>query len=153
MPSVFNHDNSCWGVKKSFCDFFQYELQEAQNSKSPEHEEKDKISSSPVNNSFQYSVSSNGYYGYQPHSRPDNTINNVTVCDCSNDDFAMDIEDNSNVCQSVTAGNNFMINFNLDSTRIQSYNRKRHFPDKFENVTKRKRQEGKPNCIFHSIIY
>uniref|UniRef100_A0A1B6MQB0 Uncharacterized protein n=1 Tax=Graphocephala atropunctata TaxID=36148 RepID=A0A1B6MQB0_9HEMI len=136
MPSIFNHENACWGVKRSICNVFQYDLgEELQTSKSNEFSNAPNSNNlASTLNSVQYSVSANGYYGYQPHS----IIQNHT-----NADNAMDVEEND-ISLNVPGENHCLsgrISF-TSSANYQNVRRKRPMNDSSMEITKRSRQEG-----------
>lgn len=134
MPSIFNHENACWGVKKSFsnllhCDF---------NDDFQTRKLGLVIGAHPSStNSVKYSVSSNGYYGYQPHS---NVQNQSESCDNN----AMDIDVNnipaSQFIPNPQESNGFVLS---PTPNIQVVNRKRQMTGDLIEDNKRMRPLGK----------
>lgn len=138
MPSIFNHENSCWGVKKSFSNLLQCDFDDdLQTSKVGVVSNNLPDSSNSVN----YSVSSNGYYGFQPHSSGQNQCQ-----PCDNN--AMDIDINNipagNFLQGSQGSNPFLLT--PSPHVIQSrMSRKRQISVDFIESNKRMRQQGKDN--------
>lgn len=120
MPSIYNHENTCWGIRRSSPDMFQYDLNEFQSNTSRELGCK---SSQSTNAPYvQYSVSSNGYYGYQPHQ---------AAPAVSNTEVSMDVED-----MDVTQSPNSNLTINNNSSTDCAY----VHPDPTLNILRRKRQ-------------
>uniref|UniRef100_A0A1B6JF71 Uncharacterized protein n=1 Tax=Homalodisca liturata TaxID=320908 RepID=A0A1B6JF71_9HEMI len=139
MPSIFNHENACWGVKRSTCDVFQFDIRDELQTRKPNEFG---VASSPniltpSHNSVQYSVSSNGYYGYQPHS---------IIQTQTNADSAMDVEETDIVPFSSIPNGNLSLsgNFTITSSSNcrENIRRKRPMNDSVVEQTKRSRQEG-----------
>jgi len=137
MPSIYNHENACWGIRRSSCDVFQFDLNE--EFKIDKSGNRDYQS----NNTFvQYSVSSNGYYGYQPHKA-------IQLGQAmANTEVEMEIEDvsistNSNISPindsaSMRLPGCAMLNTDL---QVNNVSRKRQMSCESVEGTKRFRQE------------
>lgn len=135
MPSIFNHENACWGVKKSFSNLLHCDFNDDFQTR--------KLglvigADSSSNNSVKYSVSSNGYYGYQPHSSVQNQFES-----CDNN--AMDIDVNnipaSQFIQNQQESKSFVSSSPTPS--IQVVNRKRQMSGDLIEDNKRMRPQGK----------
>lgn len=134
MPSIFNHENACWGVKKSFSNLLHYDLNDDFQTR------KLGLVIGPVpssNDSVKYSVSSNGYYGYQPHS---SVQNNFESCD----NIAMDIDVNNIPANQFVQNQQESKSFILPpAPNIQVVGRKRQISGDLVENNKRMRPQGK----------
>lgn len=139
MPSIYNHENSCWGIRRSSCDMFQYDFsEELQVYKLTDRAcRSDQNNATPDTSYFHYSISSNGYYGYQPHK--------AIQAETTNNDIEMDVEDASST-PSVLPNNDSMsrlgcTSVNSDLQRLAR--RKRQIQHDSRDSSKRIRQDGK----------
>jgi hypothetical protein len=148
MPSIYNHENACWGIRRSSCDMFHYDLNDEFNSsKLGERTFHSSENNCAPNSTFvQYSVSGNGYYGYQPHKSAPTTMPSTEI--------AMDIED-IDMSPSNSAVNDSTTSFGCDgmNTQLQPNNasRKRHLDCSSMDGSKRIRQ-GRPKHFFHRTL-
>jgi len=142
MPSIFNNENSCWGIKRQICDVFHYEINdEDTNSRKLTECVPNSNSlglgiglvSSRSNNSIQYSVSSDGYYGYHPHS-----ANAVQALE----DTVMDVEENPAEPSFVQTGNvNY---FGLNPQNLNGRRKRQMIEDFRVDSKKIKNEEAQP---------
>lgn len=134
MPSIFNHENACWGVKKSFSNLLHYDFNDDFQTRKLGLV----IGALPSsNNSIKYSVSSNGYYGYQPHSSVQNQLES-----CDNN--AMDIDVNNFPAGQFLPNQQESKSLVLSPTPIsQVVNRKRQMSGDLIDNNKRMRPQGK----------
>lgn len=148
MPSRFNNENSCWGVMKPRNDLLHYAKQEEKELR----KQQDTVTT-PSACPLQFSVSSNGYYGYHPHSvvadrnrfRVTSNVDNNSFQDC-NQESAMDVEENGSneVITFMPDQYQFRTNCNalLSSNQCQKINRKRQMQHSSPEDSKRKRKTG-----------
>lgn len=163
MPSIYNNENSCWGVKRTYIrpnlGLFQHDFcadvnQSTFSLKSPQDSTLTdgtmSAASTAVPNSGNqikpicFSVSSNGYYGYQPHNQllPHNQTNDSidNEMDIDEGDFTM----NHAVNEACLLGRSCTQIQNRPTEQTFSVHRKRHMhQDELCSGIKKPKHSGK----------
>lgn len=168
MPSIYNNENSCWGVKRTYIrpnlGLFQHEFSTDVNQTTLDIKTSQASAISngsasmtttdvprPTDDQTKpvcFSISSNGYYGYQPHNQllPCNKTSD------SNTDNEMDVDESEFTVNYPVTACSLKRTFGQINQETFTLDRKRHFhEDDFYSGIKKPKHSGRPMCFKNNV--